>query len=120
GVLDEQIEDGDASAWTWGPPLWIAYWLMTAGMVLLSVQLLLQVAAPARALPTAAVLRTAIALLAVAAVGLLAVRLDFAALLASVVDVNGVGFIGLLYGIITLVVMFAGMPIAFALGAVAT
>jgi tripartite ATP-independent transporter DctM subunit len=31
-----------------------------------------------------------------------------------------VGTIGILYGIVTLLVMFAGMPIAFALGAVAT
>ena len=31
-----------------------------------------------------------------------------------------VGTIGLLYGVATLLVMFAGMPIAFALGAVAT
>src|SRR5215813_7582841 len=115
-LLLEAIEENYHSSSTWGPPLWIPYSLMTAGMVLLSVQLLLQVAAPARALSTAAVLRTAIALVAVAAVGLLAERMSFAA----VVDVNSVAFIGLLYGIITLIVMFAGMPIAFALGAVAT
>src|SRR5215468_2551503 len=119
-LLREAIEDNYHSSSTWGPPLWIPYSLMTAGMVLLSVQLLLQVAAPARALSTAAVLRAAIALVAVAAVGLLAERLNFTALLGSVVDVNSVAFIGLLYGIITLIVMFAGMPIAFALGAVAT
>ena len=31
-----------------------------------------------------------------------------------------VGTIGILYGIVTLIVMFSGMPIAFALGSVAT
>jgi hypothetical protein len=76
---------------------------MTGGMVLLSVQLLLQVAAPARALSTATVLRTAIALLAVAAGGLVAERLNLAGLIAPIVDVNSVGFIGLLYGVITLI-----------------
>jgi C4-dicarboxylate transporter, DctM subunit len=119
-LLHEAIEDNYHSSSTWGPPLWIPYSLMTAGMVLLSVQLLLQVIAPARALSTAAVLRTAIALVVVAAIGLVAERLGFAALLAPIVNVNSVAFIGVLYGIITLIVMFAGMPIAFALGAVAT
>src|SRR5262252_4626873 len=119
-LLHEAIEDNYHSSSTWGPPLWIPYSLMTAGMVLLSVQLLLQVAAAPRAMSTAAVLRTAIALVAVAAVGLLAEQLNLAALLASVVDVNSVAFIGLLYAIVTLIVMFAGMPIAFALGGVAT
>src|SRR3954464_12418028 len=119
-LLHEAIEDNYHSSSTWGPPLWIPYSLMTAGMVLLSVQLLLQVAAPARALSTAAVLRTAIALVVVGGVGLVAERLSFSALLAPIVTVNSVAFIGVLYGIITLIVMFAGMPIAFALGAVAT
>src|SRR5262249_41213332 len=114
------IEDNYHSSSTWGPPLWIPYSLMTAGMALLSAQLLLQVAAPARALSTAAVLRTAIALAAGVAIGFLSVQLYFFAPLSTVVDVNSVAFIGLLYGIITLIVMFAGMPIAFALGAVAT
>jgi TRAP-type C4-dicarboxylate transport system permease small subunit len=42
-LLDEAIVDNFHSGSTWGPPLWIPYSLMTAGMALLSVQLLLQV-----------------------------------------------------------------------------
>src|SRR6202040_1645744 len=72
GLLAEAVTENFHSQSTWAPPLWIPYSLMTAGMVLLSVQLLLQIAAPARALSTAAVLRTAIALVVVAAVGLVA------------------------------------------------
>ncbi|HKA71020.1 MAG TPA: TRAP transporter small permease, partial [Xanthobacteraceae bacterium] len=37
--------DNHHSGSTWGPPLWIPYSLMTVGMVLLSVQILLQVLA---------------------------------------------------------------------------
>lgn len=47
-LLDEAIVDNFHSGSTWGPPLWIPYSLMTAGMGLLSVQLLLQVAAGCR------------------------------------------------------------------------
>src|SRR5216684_77823 len=119
-LLHEAIEDNYHSSSTWGPPLWIPYSLMTAGMALLSVQLLLQVIAPARALSTAAALRIAVAVLAVAILGFVAVRLNLAATLSPVVNVNSVAFIGLLYGAATLIVMFAGVPIAFALGAVAT
>src|SRR6266852_3140104 len=119
-LLHEAIEDNYHSSSTWGPPLWIPYSLMTVGMVLLSVQLLLQVIAPARALSTAAALRIAVAVLAVAILGFVAVRLNLAATLSPVVNVNSVAFIGLLYGAATLIVMFAGVPIAFALGAVAT
>src|SRR6476469_7595050 len=42
-LLHEAIVDDYHSSSTWAPPLWIPYSLMTAGMVLLSVQLLLQV-----------------------------------------------------------------------------
>jgi TRAP-type C4-dicarboxylate transport system permease small subunit len=47
-LLLEAIEEGYHSGSTWGPPLWIPYSLMTAGMALLSVQILLQVAAALR------------------------------------------------------------------------
>jgi len=43
-LLEEAIVEGYRSSSTWQPPLWIPYSLMTLGMVLLSVQLLLQVA----------------------------------------------------------------------------
>ena len=42
-LLLEAIEEGYHSGSTWGPPLWIPYSLMTAGMALLSAQILLQV-----------------------------------------------------------------------------
>jgi TRAP-type C4-dicarboxylate transport system permease small subunit len=53
-LLEEAIVEGFHSGSTWAPPLWIPYSLMTAGMALLSVQLLLQVLAglkPRRAAP---------------------------------------------------------------------
>ena len=46
-LLHEAIVDDYHSSSTWAPPLWIPYSLMTAGMVLLSIQLLLQVVAGA-------------------------------------------------------------------------
>ena len=47
-LLREAIAGDYHSSSTWGPPLWIPYSLMTAGMTLLSVQLLLQVVAGLR------------------------------------------------------------------------
>ena len=43
-LLDEAWTENYHSESTWGPPLWIPYSLMTAGMTLLSVQLLMQIA----------------------------------------------------------------------------
>jgi TRAP-type C4-dicarboxylate transport system permease small subunit len=42
-LLHEAIVDNFHSGSTWAPPLWVPYSLMTAGMVLLTVQLLIQV-----------------------------------------------------------------------------
>ena len=47
-LLQEAITDDYHSTSTWAPPLWIPYSLMTAGMILLSVQLLLQAIAGLR------------------------------------------------------------------------
>src|SRR5215475_1227557 len=52
-LLHEAIVDDYHSTSTWAPPLWIPYSLMAAGMVLLSVQLLLQVIAGLRGRSTA-------------------------------------------------------------------
>jgi TRAP-type C4-dicarboxylate transport system permease small subunit len=49
-LLHEAMAGDYHSSSTWAPPLWIPYSLMTAGMVLLSVQLLLQVVAGLRGL----------------------------------------------------------------------
>jgi TRAP-type C4-dicarboxylate transport system permease small subunit len=43
-LLHEAIVEGFRTSSTWQPPLWIPYSLMTAGMILLSLQLLLQIA----------------------------------------------------------------------------
>ena len=42
-LLVEAITDGQTTPSAWGPPLWIPYLCMAAGMALLAVQLLLQV-----------------------------------------------------------------------------
>ena len=42
-LLLEALEDGQTTPSAWGPPLWIPYGCMAAGMVLLALQLLLQV-----------------------------------------------------------------------------
>lgn len=47
-LLLEAIADGQTTPSAWGPPLWIPYSCMTAGMALLAVQQLLQVLAGPR------------------------------------------------------------------------
>ena len=44
-LLREAWTDGQVTSSTWAPPLWIPYGLMTAGMALLTLQLLAQIAA---------------------------------------------------------------------------
>ena len=44
-LLEEAIVEGFRTSSTWQPPLWIPYSLMTAGMTLLSIQLLFQIVA---------------------------------------------------------------------------
>ena len=41
-LLAEAWEEGQTTPTSWGPPLWIPYGCMTAGMALLAIQLLLQ------------------------------------------------------------------------------
>src|SRR5262249_15421532 len=43
-LLEEAWVENFHSGSTWGPPLWVPYSLMTFGMMLLTVQILLQVA----------------------------------------------------------------------------
>lgn len=42
-LLEEALADGQTTSSAWGPPLWIPYMCMAAGMTLLALQLLLQV-----------------------------------------------------------------------------
>jgi hypothetical protein len=42
-MLHEAVVEGQTSSSSWGPPLWIPYGLMAAGMTLLCVQILLQI-----------------------------------------------------------------------------
>jgi TRAP-type C4-dicarboxylate transport system permease small subunit len=44
-LFREAIHEGHSSNSTWGPPLWIPYSIMAAGMTLLALQLLLEVVA---------------------------------------------------------------------------
>lgn len=41
-LLQEAVADGQTTSSTWGPPLWIPYSAMAAGMTLVALQLLLQ------------------------------------------------------------------------------
>ena len=42
-MLHEAVVEGQTTSSTWGPPLWIPYGLMAAGMTLLCLQMLLQI-----------------------------------------------------------------------------
>jgi TRAP-type C4-dicarboxylate transport system permease small subunit len=44
-LWEEAWVDGQVTSSTWGPPLWIPYGIMAAGMTLLSIQLVVQIAA---------------------------------------------------------------------------
>jgi len=106
-LLHEAWVEEQVSQSTWAPPLWIPYSLMTFGMALLALQLALQVGERSLAM-------------------LLAVIAGIAALLlwdrpvTPLLSASDPATIGVAYCAATLLVMFSGIPIAFALGVVAT
>ena len=103
----EAWTEGQVSQSTWAPPLWIPYGVMTLGLALLACELAVQV----RETSTFALLA---ALLTLAA--LLLWQRPVAPLLSGFTPAS----IGIAYCTATLAVMLSGMPIAFALGVVAT
>jgi C4-dicarboxylate transporter, DctM subunit len=105
-LLHEALAEGQTSHSAWGPPMWIPYSILMAGMVLLAVQVAFQVAEHSR-------LAVGVVLIAVAA--FLLWQRSPAPLITGVPQ----WLIGITYCVATLVVMFSGMPIAFALGVVA-
>ena len=90
-LLHEAWVDKQTTSSSWAPPLWIPYRLMSLGMTLLALQLLVQSPRSVNRARAVAAERSLMTMLA----------------------------LGLLFGAVTLLFMFSGTPIAFALGAVA-
>ncbi len=105
-LLHEAWTEGQTSQSAWGPPLWIPYAVLTVGMALLALQVAYQVGQKSLLLLVVAL--TAVALL-------LLWKRPAGALLTGWAQWQ----IGIAYCVATLVAMFSGMPIAFALGIVA-
>jgi C4-dicarboxylate transporter, DctM subunit len=106
GLLLEAVHEGQTSHSAWGPPLWIPYLCLTIGMALLAVQVALQVG-------QRSVIAMLIAILCVA--GFLLWQRPVKPLITGLPQWQ----VGVAYCVVTLLVMFSGMPIAFALGTVA-
>jgi C4-dicarboxylate transporter, DctM subunit len=108
-LLQEAIIEGQSTHSAWGPPLWIPYLLLTFGMTVLALQLALQVGERSVVI---------LVIAAVVACALLAwngwVRGPLPLLTGMPQPVMSVAFC-----VVTLIAMFSGMPIAFALGSVA-
>ena len=105
-LLLEAIHEGQTSHSAWGPPLWIPYLCLTVGMALLALQVALQVG-------QRSVIALGIAVLAV--IGFLLWQRPVRPIITGLPQWQ----IGVAYCLVTLLVMFSGMPIAFALGTVA-
>ena len=103
----EAFTEEQVSQSTWAPPMWIPYALMTFGMGLLAIEIAIQVGER-----SAFVLLASIVLVA----GLLLWNRPITPMVTGVSPAT----IGIAYCVVTLLVMFSGIPIAFALGVVAT
>lgn len=106
GLLHEAISEGQTSHSAWGPPMWIPYLALTIGMSLLAVQVAVQVGQ--RSLVT-------LGIVVFAVVALLMWQRPVRPLVSGLPQWQ----VGIAYCVATLLVMFSGMPIAFALGVVA-
>ncbi|MBN9443056.1 MAG: TRAP transporter large permease subunit [Bosea sp.] len=105
-LLHEAYVDGQTSQSAWGPPLWIPYALLATGMLLLALQVAVQVA-------------TRSPLLCLAVLALAAAVIFWPRSPLPLVSGLPQWLVGVSYCVVTLLVMFSGMPIAFALGVVA-
>ena len=105
-LLMEALAEGQTSHSAWGPPLWIPYLLLTTGMALLALQLAAQVG-------ERSLLALGLVVVVVAAT-LLWSRPPTPLITGVSQPVISIAFV-----VVTLIAMFSGMPIAFALGSVA-
>ena len=106
GLLWEAWHEGQTSQSAWGPPLWIPYLTLTVGMTLLAVQVAVQVGQ--RSLLTLLLVCAAVA-------AFLAWQRPVKPILTGLPQWQ----VGVAYCLVTLAVMFSGMPIAFSLGVTA-
>jgi C4-dicarboxylate transporter, DctM subunit len=102
----EAVHEGQTSQSAWGPPLWIPYSVLTIGMALLAVQVAVQVGQ--RSLIT-------LGLVILTVLAFAFWQRPPKALITGLPQWQ----IGVAYCVATLLIMFSGMPIAFALGIVA-
>ena len=106
GLLWEAWDEGQTSHSAWGPPMWIPYALLTGGMALLALQSAVQVGQ--RSLIT-------LCIVVVFAGALLFWDRPPFALVTGIPQ----PVVGIAYCVVTILLMFSGMPIAFALGVTA-
>jgi C4-dicarboxylate transporter, DctM subunit len=127
-LLFEAVHEHQTSNSAWGPPMWIPYALLTTGMTLLALQVLLQVGQSSLISAFLVVLACAAFILWDQPELLGVINKDLPKLVSSVLGQRSVtplltGYshatLGIAYCVVTLLVMFSGMPIAFALGVVA-
>ena len=127
-LLFEAINEGQTSSSAWGPPLSIPYALLTVGMTLLALQIAVQVGQASKPGLLAVAVAFAIFQLWDRAPGAFNTGVpSLDTVLATLPSRTAgplfgalpLGTIGILYCAVTLIAMFSGMPIAFALGTVA-
>jgi C4-dicarboxylate transporter, DctM subunit len=105
-LLMEAIHEGQTSHSAWGPPMWIPYLALATGMALLAVQVAVQVGQ--RSL-------LALGIIVALAAGFLIWQRPVRPIITGLPQWQ----VSIAYCVTTMLVMFSGMPIAFALGVVA-